>query len=157
MWYFPVRTTMSPRGILKSPSVFPLEHELPGHEGDIISCTLSITWPTHTHLESRRARSRSRSRDHLRADETLQLTPNTHHRERHGGSQSSRRSAHSRRHSKSRSRRHVKWSDPVAFVVSDGTGRQYVIYCSQPPLFTRFHALKLRCGQPNLPFWPTSC
>lgn len=25
---------MSPRGILKPPSVFPLEHELPGYEGE---------------------------------------------------------------------------------------------------------------------------
>ena len=94
---------MSPRGILKAPSVFPLEHELPGYE------------------EPRRNRSRSRSRDPRHADEALHVvTPSSKYsRERHTSTH--KRRDQSRRRSKSRSRRHVRWTDPVAYVVSDGT------------------------------------
>ncbi|EUC67323.1 hypothetical protein RSOL_501460 [Rhizoctonia solani AG-3 Rhs1AP] len=81
---------MAPRGILKAPSVFPLEHEFPGYE------------------EPRKTRSRSRSRDHRHADELAVVS--------HG----SRTRARSRHRSKSRSRRHIRWSEPIAFVVSDG-------------------------------------
>ncbi|CAE6427109.1 unnamed protein product [Rhizoctonia solani] len=87
---------MAPRGILKAPSVFPLEHEFPGYE------------------EPRKTRSRSRSRDHRHADE-LAVVSHGHHEH------SSRTRARSRHRSKSRSRRHIRWSEPIAFVVSDGS------------------------------------
>jgi hypothetical protein len=118
---------MAPRGILKPPSVFPLEHELLGYEGErtahIFICSMAITWPTHTRAEPRKTRSRSRSRDRRHADE-LVVVSNAHQRERLQSVHSSRTRARSRHRSKSRSRRHIRWSDPVAFVVSDGTGEQ---------------------------------
>ncbi|QRW27120.1 hypothetical protein RhiXN_01715 [Rhizoctonia solani] len=115
---------MAPRGILKPPSVFPLEHELRGHEGErtphIFICSMAVTWPTHTRAEPRKTRSRSRSRDRRHADE-MAVVSNGYQRERLPSAHSSRLRARSRHRSKSRSRRHVRWSEPVAFVVSDGT------------------------------------
>ncbi|CAE6462871.1 unnamed protein product [Rhizoctonia solani] len=93
---------MAPRGILKPASVFPLEHELPDYE------------------EPRKTRSRSRSRDRRHAGGELVLVSNGHHHERPTNVHSSRLRSRSRHRSKSRSRRHVRWTEPVARVVSDG-------------------------------------
>ncbi|KAG9101446.1 hypothetical protein FS749_006950 [Ceratobasidium sp. UAMH 11750] len=91
---------MTLRGILKSPTAFPLEHEFRSREVE--------------------PRTRSRSRDR-HADEALHLVGSALHREKSTtSSHSSRRTTRSRRRSQSRPRRHVRWSDPIEFVVSDG-------------------------------------